>query len=610
MLAGRYQLVRFIACGGMAEVWEGRDALLARPVAIKMPLAQVARQEQAMNRFRREAVAAARLGHPNVVAVFDTGRDGADSFIVMELVDGQSLDRLLDTTGPLEVGRAVSIAAQVAGALDFACRSGIVHRDVKPANVLVTRDGVAKVTDFGIAKAVLDEAPAQTSATFGTARYIAPEQVEGRPTDGRTDVYALGAVLYEMLCGRPPFRADNDMAVALMHLREAPPPPSALRPGTPPWLEQIVMRALAKDPSGRYDSAGQLRSALLAPTRHLQPLPPPAHHAPPAAGDSSPEAGPPVASPEEAGPPEASPEEDRDLLPTGFTSLATGHAATVSFGPAAVTGEVVAGQPSAAGSTATAASTSTVTIPRPKRGPVGKPVNPPPPERGRTRTGAWLPPLAGRKGGGPAHPGRDRRSSGPARRRRTLPVVVAGVAVAALVVALVLALELGSSSRRPAATSHRGTAPGPTRPAAASSAVAVAAATSFDPYGNGTEDQGQVANLYDGNPSTSWHTDTYYSRDFGRLKPGVGFILRLARPAALRTLTLDTTTLGWKARVYLSGRSQSTLAAWGSPVARVTADQARVVVPLGGHSGAAVLVWFTGLGPARQAAIGEASLSS
>ncbi|MGH9065326.1 MAG: protein kinase domain-containing protein, partial [Acidimicrobiales bacterium] len=263
VLAGRYHLVSFIASGGMAEVWEGRDALLARPVAVKMPLPHVARQDQAMRRFRREAVAAARLGHPNVVAVFDTGTDGPDSFIVMERVQGVSLREVLDREGALAVDRAVGIGAQVAAALAFAHRAGLVHRDVKPANILVTADGVVKVTDFGIAKAVLDEDLTQTNATVGTARYLAPEQIEGGPSSGRTDVYALGIVVYEMLCGRPPFEADSDIALAMKHLREPPPPPSSIRPDVPGWLEAVVLRALAKDPSARFETAAGLRRALL-----------------------------------------------------------------------------------------------------------------------------------------------------------------------------------------------------------------------------------------------------------------------------------------------------------------------------------------------------------
>jgi serine/threonine protein kinase len=264
MLVGRYQLTRFIASGGMAEVWEGRDIRLARLVVIKMPLPHVRQLDHAMTRFRREAVAAAKLSHPNVVAVYDTGTDGPDTFIVMERVVGESLAELLAREGPMSVERAVTIAAQVAAALDFAHRAGVVHRDVKPANLLVTSDGVVKVADFGIAKAVQDEGLTDTRATLGTARYAAPEQLDGGTPDARTDVYALGVVLYEMLCGRAPFRADSEIAVAMAHIRDAPVPPSKLRPDLPGWLEGAVLRALAKRPDDRFVSAAEMRAVLLA----------------------------------------------------------------------------------------------------------------------------------------------------------------------------------------------------------------------------------------------------------------------------------------------------------------------------------------------------------
>ncbi|MGH9071065.1 MAG: protein kinase domain-containing protein, partial [Acidimicrobiales bacterium] len=262
-LAGRYQLTEFIACGGMAEVWEGRDLRLARLVAIKMPLPHLRGLDQAMTRFRREAVAAAKLSHPNVVAVYDTGTDGADTFIVMERVSGESLAEMLSRQGPLDIEAAVAIGAQVANALDFAHRAGVVHRDIKPANILVTSDGQVKVTDFGIAKAMQDEGLTNTQGVLGTARYASPEQIEGRTPDGRTDVYALGVVLYEMLCGRAPFRADTEIAVAMAHVRDVPVPPSRLRKEVPAWLEAVVLRSLAKDPKDRFESAAALRAVLL-----------------------------------------------------------------------------------------------------------------------------------------------------------------------------------------------------------------------------------------------------------------------------------------------------------------------------------------------------------
>ncbi|HEX5268012.1 MAG TPA: protein kinase, partial [Acidimicrobiales bacterium] len=266
-----------VAKGGMAEVWEAHDSLLDRPVAVKVPLVHLRMQPDFMARFRREAVAAARLNHPNVVAVYDTGADAdLGGYIVMELVPGPSLRQLIKSDGALPVEQAVEVAGQVATALEFAHSRGVVHRDVKPANVLLSADGV-KVADFGIAKAVLDaDDLTQTNLMLGTARYLAPEQVEGRPLDARSDVYALGVVLYEMLCGRAPFDADSDLALAVKHLTAEPGPPSEVNPAVPPWLDAVVMTALAKDPDRRFQSAAALHQALVGAGSAGAPSPPPA----------------------------------------------------------------------------------------------------------------------------------------------------------------------------------------------------------------------------------------------------------------------------------------------------------------------------------------------
>ena len=273
VLAGRYRLKRLIAQGGMAEVWEAVDDILGRPVAVKILHSHLAADESFRERFRREAIAAARLAHPNVVATFDTGTDEGITFIVMELVEGSTLRQVLNETGAMAPGRIVHIGAQVADALHYAHRAGVVHRDVKPANILICPDGRVKVADFGIAKAVEESEPDRptpsealtgTGSIIGTAQYLAPEQVDGRAVDGRTDVYALGVVLYEVLCGRPPFTGDTDMAVALKHITTTPPTPGAIRAGIPRALEEIVLRAMSKAPESRYQSAEELRSALLS----------------------------------------------------------------------------------------------------------------------------------------------------------------------------------------------------------------------------------------------------------------------------------------------------------------------------------------------------------
>ncbi|HUR18459.1 MAG TPA: protein kinase [Acidimicrobiales bacterium] len=274
VLLGRYAMVRPIARGGMAEVWEGYDEMLARPVAVKVLHPHLAADEGFVERFRREAVAAAKLAHPGIVATFDTGSDGDVAFIVMELVRGRTLRQAIEEAGSLPPSMAVTIAAEVADALDHAHRAGLVHRDIKPANILLPDpDGSTgpllrvKVADFGIAK--LQSAPGignltQTGAIVGTAKYLSPEQVQGHPPDARSDEYALGVMLYEMLCGRPPYVADTELATALQHVRGKLLAPSRLDPAIPRNLEAVVMRAMAREPDDRYPSVASFRTALLS----------------------------------------------------------------------------------------------------------------------------------------------------------------------------------------------------------------------------------------------------------------------------------------------------------------------------------------------------------
>ena len=264
LLAGRYRLDELLASGGMAQVWRGTDEVLRRSVALKLLHAHLAADDTFVTRFRQEAVAAARLTHPGIVSIYDTCSDDGVEAIVMELVPGRTLRERLDDPTPIDPWQAAGLAAQVAEALDAAHRAGLVHRDVKPANVLLCGDGRVKVADFGIAKAVADADLTQPGSMVGTAKYLAPEQVLGEPVDPRTDIYGLGVVLYEMLCGRPPFAADTDAATALARLQRDPLRPRQVRPGVPKALEEVVLRAMARQPRDRFDSAADLRAALLA----------------------------------------------------------------------------------------------------------------------------------------------------------------------------------------------------------------------------------------------------------------------------------------------------------------------------------------------------------
>jgi serine/threonine-protein kinase len=264
--SNRYEIKRGIARGGMAQVYLARDQLLDRSVAIKVLFPEFARDPSFVERFRREAQAAANLSHPNIVAIYDWGQERGTYFIVMEFIEGRSLRDLIHAEGPLPAAQAAEIGAEIAEALAFAHRSGVVHRDIKPGNVLMTESGRVKVTDFGIARATqgdTGEALTQTGAVMGTATYFSPEQAQGLPVDGRSDVYSLGVVLYEMLSGEPPFSGDTPVAVAYKHVREEPPMLSEVVPTVPHDLERIVLSAMSKDLDTRYQSADDLRDDLV-----------------------------------------------------------------------------------------------------------------------------------------------------------------------------------------------------------------------------------------------------------------------------------------------------------------------------------------------------------
>ena len=267
LLGDRYRLRFHLASGGMAEVWCADDEVLGRAVAVKILHGHVADDPALRARFHTEAVAAARLVHPSIVAIFDTCAVGASEAIVMELVRGRTLREYLDERGRLDPIEMIHIGAEVAAALSCAHRAGVIHRDIKPANILLSDDGRVLVTDFGIAK-VLDEPDlTRTNQLIGTVKYLAPEQARGLtvgPPADRTDIYALGAVLYETICGTAPFVGESTAAVALARVQRDPMPPSFSVDDLPPDLDAVLMRALARDPASRYATADDLRAALLS----------------------------------------------------------------------------------------------------------------------------------------------------------------------------------------------------------------------------------------------------------------------------------------------------------------------------------------------------------
>ena len=260
----RYQVTHLIARGGMAMVYRAQDLLLNRPVALKILYPELSADPLFVERFRREAQAAAKLSHPNIVPVFDWGEDEGTYFIVMELVEGRSLAEVLRGGATLTASRTAQLAAQVAAALNYAHRNGMVHRDVKPGNILITADAQVKVTDFGIAQAMSSEDHlTEDGLVMGTATYFSPEQAEGAAVDGRSDIYALGVVMYEMLVGRPPYIGDTPLEVSTQHVHGVVTPPTQLNPAVPRDLEAIVMKSLSRSPELRYPTADELRADLL-----------------------------------------------------------------------------------------------------------------------------------------------------------------------------------------------------------------------------------------------------------------------------------------------------------------------------------------------------------
>ncbi len=460
----------------MGTVWRGEDPLLARSVAVKTLDPRLAEDDDLRARFRREAVAAAAVAHPNIVATYDTGEDDGVAYIVMELVEGATLRQAIDLHGALPPARAADIAAQVADALAAAHARGLVHRDVKPSNVLVQLDGRVKVTDFGIAKAADQSAEelTRTGSVMGTAKYLAPEQLEGQPVDERADVYSLGLVLFEMLAGQTPFGAETEIATAVARLTTPPPRLGNLRPHLAPGLAHVVDRALERNPEDRWPNAASMRDAL-APFRVAVP-------------ERGADATMPVARPRPSAP---------------AATPATAHPVIINDGVG-----------------------------------IG------------ARILAWVVALALGIGGGYA--------------------------------GFVLATDSKTTTKSPA-------------PAGGPAVLKIAAVTTFDPEGDQTENDGQVALATDGQKSTAWKTEPYFNPTMAP-KHGVGLILQLSRTSRVTSVDLTSPDSGWDAQIFVAGSSATTLAGWGQPRATETnlGTSAELRLPTR-PPGQFVLVWLTKL---------------
>ena len=547
-------------------MWLGTDLSLTRQVAVKLLKPNLAADPVVAERFRREAIAVAQLSHPNIVAVYDAieERIGGDrrQAVVMQLVNGKSLRQLLDEQKRLSPDLTIHIGACVAAALDCAHRNGLVHRDVKPGNILITPDGRVLLTDFGIAKGLDggDDDLTSPNVMMGTAKYLSPEQVRGRRLDGRADLYSLGLVLYECLAGRVPFLGETDADTALARLNRDPTDLTRLRPTLPPGLAQLIHRLLARKPDDRYASGAEVRNEL----QRIAALP----RIPDTTTDTT---------------------RDPSRAPTpgrGTRSVAP----TVQDTPPrrSTPVEPVATRTAAAAAAATGAATP----------PSGPPSSGPQPSR------------TGRPAGAPMRP--DRTPTSPARPKarpnrefehRTTPsLVIIGILLgAALVVGTIMWVTMGTRGAGGGAPTPT-VAPGDAGAAGAATTqavapTAIAGLASYDPNGDGEERNDLLTMLTDGNPSTGWSTLCYADQYMGA-KQQVGVVVDLGT-ARTGDLTVQVASAPYQLRVYAApdGAVPATFEGWGDPIGSFHSDEAGAVTATVDTPARWVLVSFAELAP-------------
>jgi eukaryotic-like serine/threonine-protein kinase len=569
VLADRYALLDRIGSGGAGVVWRAHDQLLGRTVAVKLLHGDLAGDPATTERFRAEAAAAAKLTHPHAVIVYDIGRDEEDGgdYLVMELVEGATLAHLFDD-GPLPPGVVAALGHQIGRALGAAHARGLVHRDVKPANILVTADGVAKVADFGIARALGDATSRLTTTghVMGTARYLAPEQLRDQTIDARADVYALGLVLHQALTGRQPFGEGTAIEVASRRLVDDLPPPGQLRDDVPPALDRAITRATKLDPDERYDDGAEFAATLadlaapyaakeLATRVRRHPRP----GEPTTSGGTPPNDGlvaPPVVPPQRPATPV-------DGLPAA--------------------GAGTAGGPGEAGDPQEAATTAAL-------GAVSPPAHAP-----SAHAPSAHAPSSARSGDTVAEPATVPGQDGP--RRRGLGIWVGLALLLATAIALVVAVGPGDDG----APVADGDGDADTEQTEEGEALAIVDGGDHDPFGNG-EHPDRVPEAYDGDPSTYWRTQQYRGNpELGGLKPGVGIWLDLGEPSEVAEVVVNTTNPGASFTVFVGDAPPGGGDApedWGTAVAEVTdaGEEERLALDEV-TEGQVWMLWFTSLPP-------------
>lgn len=579
VLAGRYELHHRLGRGGAGTVWRGHDRALDRPVAVKLLHEDLAGDAAAGTRFRTEATAAAKLTHPNAVLVYDLGRDLDETYLVMELVEGVNLGDVLDD-GPLAPGLAAAVAAQVAGALGTAHRAGIVHRDVKPGNVLVTTEGTAKLADFGIARALgaVTSRLTRTGTVLGTARYLAPEQLRDDPIDARADVYALGLVLHESLTGRPPFGEGSAVEVAARRLTTSLPPVGELARGVPPDLEELIEWATRVDPRERPADGTELAAALrpfvpreAATAMAARVARVPQRNTTPVASDRIA----PIEVPDR--PPPPAPDGRDERTSTARRASAADHAPADDDPPAGATRALPVTDPGArrpAETTSTAAggasrdATSVLGAPNGSTG-----------EDAVAEASDEAPTVAG----------------GPSNGRRWVLGAVAAVAVLLVVIGL-SATNGGPDDREDAGQPTADQGDDDTE----AEVLELAGAGDHDPLGDQVEHGDAAGRAIDGDAETYWPTETYRAGLEGVGKSGVGLWIELAEPAELDRVEVELSEADGSLELWASAdgppASDQVPEDWGTRLGGGQVPDARMQFPqLPDGEVRTVLLWFTEL---------------